>query len=410
VLKILIVKLSAIGDVIHCLPVAAALKKHLPDAQISWLVEAASAELLQGNPGVDEVIVFEAKKWLKDSGNPLNWPKTSALAWEFVHDLRNRKFDAALEMQGLLKSSLLTFISGAKIRIGFAETRESADRFLTHKVDVGDYFGHYVPVVELNLRIAEALLEVLGQKPGKLPAVFSLPSVSPVQVDKIETLLSHPLIRNGARQEEALAQSSVTGGTRQAPAAELVPNKLSVPAMMPISPRAPEVTSKICAIIPGTTWVTKIWPEEKWLELSQRLARDFQYRLVLIGAGAERNVNTRLARQLQSELGPGFATDLTGQTSLLELVALFQKCDLVIGGDTGPLHLAAAVGRPKVLGIYGSTPWRRLGPYGPQCRSVASGIWCQPCYSKTCAIGTVACLTDLSVDEVFGTLTELICT
>jgi heptosyltransferase I len=422
VLKILIVKLSAIGDVIHCLPVAAALKKRLPDAKISWLVEAASAELLQGNPCVDEVIVFKAKRWLKDSGNPLNWPQTGALAWEFVSELRKQKFDAALEMQGLLKSSLLTFISGAKIRIGFAETRESADRFLTHKVDVGDYFGHYVPVVELNLKIAQALLEVLGQKSEKLPADFFLPPLAKVQVDKIETLLSHPHIRNGARQEEALAQSSVNGGTRQAPAAELIPNKPSVPAMMPvpamipvpammpISGQAPGAKSKICAIIPGTTWVTKIWPEEKWLELSRRLARDFNYRLVLVGAGAERDVNTRLAEQLQSELAPGLVTDLTGQTSLLELVALFQKCDLVIGGDTGPLHLAAAVGKPKVLGIYGSTPWRRLGPYGPQCRSVASGIWCQPCYSKTCAIGTVACLTDLSVDEVFGAVTELIST
>jgi ADP-heptose:LPS heptosyltransferase len=320
-------------------------------------------------------------------------------------------------MQGLLKSSLLAVASGAKIRIGFAKTREWADHFLTHKVDVGDYFGHYVPVVDLNLQIAESLLQLLGKGDGKLPVEFSLPSISAAASQKVRHLLEKPPYKRNeisveiaptiARQPAA----SVLFGEKgfKAPSTPRVPSTPGVP----LTPGAPSTASnsngpqRVCAIIPGTTWTTKIWPEEKWLELCERLSSEFDYQLVFVGSCAEQKVNARLTERLNSILAKPNAVDLTGQTTLLELAALFEMCEMAIGADTGPLHLAAAVGKPKVLGIYGSTPWRRNGPYGEQCSSVALGIWCQPCYAKSCALGNTGCLTNLTADKVFAAAREL---
>ncbi len=400
-LNILIIKLSAIGDVIHCLPVAAALKRQLPEARIWWLVEPASAELLRGNPCVDEVLVFKAKDWVKEWPNPLRWAASINEASAFFGELRRQKFDAVLEMQGLLKSALLTLASGAKIRMGFADTREFADRFLSHKVDVGDYFGHYVPVVNINLKVAQSLLQLLGKETGPLAAEFCLPPVSTQARNKIDQLLSDLYIRN----EETAPVGSLH--SIPAPRAELVLKKPSIPAAMPTA-LASGRQKRLCAIIPGTTWITKIWPAGKWLQLCQRLVNELDYQLVFTGSTAERALNHRLHDDLNASLGTKSSVDITAKTSLLELAALFELCDLVIGGDTGPLHLAAAVGKPKVLGIYGSTPWRRNGPFGAQCRTIALGTWCQPCYAKTCAIGTVACLTNLTVEQVFEATLELL--
>jgi ADP-heptose:LPS heptosyltransferase len=440
VLNILIVKLSAIGDVIHCLPVAAELKASLPDAKICWLVDAGSADLLVNNPCVDEVIVFPFKNWMKQGGNPAHWFSIGLEAQTFFSSLRKRKFDAVLEMQGLLKSSLVAYATAAPIRIGFADTREFADRLLTHKVNVGDYFGHYVPVVELNLQIAYALIQLLGYKPSTRLPEFCLPPPGVAQAEKVERLLA-PLLVSSQSKEDATRndiQNDVSSGANSvrqktgvnmhirnmsadsaersnlpiggslagAPAAELLPPEPSLPRMM-ASNSTTDNRKIVCGIIPGTTWVTKIWPEERWIELCRMLSEELKFKLVLIGSKTEKKINSRLAEALNILVQADFV-DLTGETSLLELVSVFEHCDLVVGGDTGPLHLAAAVGKPKILGIYGSTPSRRNGPYGPQCVSISLKKWCQPCYSKTCALKTVECLTDLSTHTVFEAISNLI--
>lgn len=424
---------------IHCLPVAAELKASLPEAKICWLVEAGSAELLLDNPCVDEVIVFQSKNWVKQGGNPVNWFSIGHEAQSFFSNLRKRKFDAVLEMQGLLKSSLVAYASAAPIRIGFADTREFADRLLTHKVNVGDYFGHYVPVVELNLQIAYALIRLLGHEPSTRLPEFRLPPPGVAQAQKVERLLA-PLLVSSQSAEDATRKdiqndvSSGAGSVRQktgvnmhirnmlvetagtsnlptggglagAPAAELLPPEPSLPCMM-ASISTTSDCKIVCGIIPGTTWITKIWPEERWIELCRLLSERLKFQLVLIGSKAEKKINSRLAESLQKS-GLTDVVDLTGETSLLELVSVFGRCDLVVGGDTGPLHLAAAVGKPKILGIYGSTPSKRNGPYGQQCVSISLKKWCQPCYSKTCALKTVECLTDLSTLTVFEAICNL---
>lgn len=399
-MKILIVKLSAIGDVIHCLPVASAIKALLPDAHLTWLVDKGSAELLLNNACVDEVMTFEGKQWSKEVKSPQRWPVIASEVLEFGRDLKSRNFDVALEMQGLFKSGLLALISGAKIRMGFNGTREFAESFLTHRINVGDYFGHDVPVVELNLKIVSALLEEIGRSAPLPDPIFSLPPVTPAVHQKVRVLLSVLLPSLHIRNDERPSGNTASGSLRLAPDAPSVPD--SMPRLKSGTPDC----GGVCALIPGTTWVTKIWPAEHWYQLGLELVRKYNYRLLIIGARSESAENNELCKRLNLAQD-GCALDLTNQTSLLDLAEIFRYADLVVGGDTGPLHLAAAVGLPAVVGIYGSTPWRRNGPYGKQCRSVSLQLACQPCYSKHCKIRTLECLRSLSVESVMQMVEQL---
>ncbi len=407
-MKFLIVKLSAIGDVIHALPVAAYLKQAVPGCKISWLVEQASADLVSNNPAIDEVIVFSGKKWVREVSQPGTWLKNMSDARQFFATMRDAKYDAVLELQGLLKSSLLARASSAKVVAGFDDTREFADQFLTHKLNVGNYFGHEVPIVELNLRVAKYVLKVLGLPEPNLPVEFPLP-ILPASVDvKMLALLISPFC--SAPGVGSIEWVDQTGSVLHNPREHGVPQDQSsldpyseaIPAMAPIPQVAsvPNLGSDVSipiniVLIPGTTWVTKIWPESKWIELGEQLSARYRCQLVLLGGPAESESNFAIAAGIEAKRPKQLVLNLTGQTSLLDLISVFRKSALVIGADTGPLHLASASGVPKVVGVFGSTPAKRNGPYGPQCETVHLNLDCQPCYSKTCKYGTVACLTDL---------------
>ncbi len=163
--RILLVKLSAIGDVIHCLPAAARLKELLPGCQLDWLVEAPASPILLNNPVVDNVIILPKKEWkagLKEFYKP--WAVLPALGAisDFIKTLQDNRYDLAIDAQGLLKSALLARYSGAKKVVGFAGTREFAERFLTDALDVGDYFGSKRHIVDLNIELAEFGAKLTG--------------------------------------------------------------------------------------------------------------------------------------------------------------------------------------------------------------------------------------------------------
>jgi ADP-heptose:LPS heptosyltransferase len=163
----------------------------------------------------------------------------------------------------------------------------------------------------------------------------------------------------------------------------------------------------LAVLIPGTTWAAKIWPAQNWINLAQLLGRSLGFRLLLVGGASELKANQLIEQSLRDG-GIDNIVNLTGQTSIVQLVALFQGVDLVVGADCGPLHIAAATGRPKVLGIFGSTPVKRNGPYGRQCRAVALNLDCQPCFMKNCPLSTTACLKDMTADFVMARLKELL--
>lgn len=441
------------GDVVHCLPLAARIRERLPNVELTWLVEPAAQDLLNGNPAVDRVLLFPRKTWLKEMRKVGPLISTFGAAKKYFQELKDFKFDLAIDAQGLLKSAIPAYLSGAPLRVGFAGTREGAAKLLTHALEVGDYFAPERHVVDLNMALADFALETLAQErstcirlAGRDRVVhFPLPNPG----DAATAFVSSKLDNLGRAPEAGQSLVQV-----EAPATE--PHQ-SEPTAKPSEAEAPEVgqaqldsgksakVGPLIALIPGTTWPTKIWPDDQWIALGRMLCKRFGARLVLCGGPAERGTNQYIYKGIESAGSNPTANhlvDLTGETSLMQLVALFKRCDLVLGADTGPLHLAAAiaheafnselaasepksfkdtanqktlefevqsvaVAKPKVVAIHGATPWLRNGPYGSMGSAVHLNLDCQPCFEKSCRLKhdtkskSIPCLKDLPVEEVF---------
>jgi len=438
------------GDVVHCLPLAARIKERLPNVELTWLVEPAAQDLLNGNPAVDRVLLFPRKTWLKEMRKVGPLISTFGAAKKYFQELKDYKFDLAIDAQGLLKSAIPAYLSGAPLRVGFAGTREGAAKLLTHALEVGDYFGPDRHVVELNMALADFALETLARErstcirlagrdrvvhfplpdPGKQCLAFVL--------GKLDNLGRAPEAGQSLAQVEA-PEAGQSLARVEAPEAERNLNAVESPEAGQgevVGSKSP-MAGPLIALIPGTTWPTKIWPEDQWIALGRLLCERLQARLVICGGPAERGTNQYIYKGIESA-SSNSVIDLTGETSLMQLVALFRRCDLVLGADTGPLHLAAgiaheafnseleatepkslkdtahqkslefevlsvAVAKPKVVAIHGATPWLRNGPYGSMGSAVHLNLECQPCFEKTCQLKlkTIACLKDLPVEEVF---------
>ncbi len=497
-LSVLLIRLSALGDVVHTLPAAYRLKEKRPDAKLTWVVEAPFAELLQNNPAVDDVIIFPKKTLAQELSNPIRWLSPSCNLKRFRDELKSRKFNVAVDFQGLFKSGAIAWMSGAPIRIGFSEGREFSDLLMTHKLDVGDYFSFDMHVVDHNLALAEFLLRITGGADQEFDGVkFPLPIPAEENVRRMFSLVGsgHESMRCASPQQDSSdtstsrasdvltqphTESNTASGVephlesdhsatdssvisqagagetgdanvilpqpeRQAPDAIRPPRvepRLETHAVSvtsggghaatpaneaPIVPTSSSPAQKtddevrtasgvasigerqedssghepLVVLIPGTTWATKIWPREKWAELARLLLDIRDVRIVLIGGAAESEMNRYIYdRVLQNKSLSGRILDATGNTSLLDLVALFMMADIVVGADTGPLHMAAATEHPYVIGVYGSTPWKRNGPYGERSSIVALRLSCQPCFEKRCPLETIACLKDLQPSQV----------
>ncbi|MFQ5896732.1 MAG: lipopolysaccharide heptosyltransferase I [Candidatus Methylomirabilia bacterium] len=312
-MKIAIIKLSSLGDVIHALPVAHALRRRFPNSHLTWFVEARVAPLLNDHPDLDAVVAVDTRRWrrlLRNlSGAGEVWESFGA----FSRRLRDSRFDVAIDLQGLVKSGLLTAFTGAPIRIGFTlpRCRESLNALFTnHRVSPPPEAVH---VVEEYL----SLLTPLGVEDRR--PVFHLPQ-SPVAEHAIDTFLAE----QGLKPEDRLV-----------------------------------------ALNPGAGRPEKRWPLTHFRRLAERLAMEAGCRVLILWGPAEMGLASLLGRGLTPR------PVLAPPTGLPELAALFRRCALVVAADTGPLHLAAALATPA-LGLYGPTRATRNGPYGPRCRGLQS--------------------------------------
>jgi heptosyltransferase I len=303
--RLLIVRLGAMGDVIHGLPAVTALRAAFPDAMLGWLIEERWAELLctlptprsgplsPQRPLVDRVHTVNTRQWRTAPLSVTTWERVAAS----LSDLRAAEYEIALDLQGAVRSSLLARWSGAPIIYGAAQPRENlASMFYTRQViPSGEH------VVEQNL----SLVEAVAQQPLTIPG-FNLP-------------------RDDAADQECDRRLKAQG------------------------------TPDFVLLNPGAGWGAKQWPSERYGEVANRLAENGLRSLINFGPGQE-----DLAHAVESASG-GKAEKFTG--SLTQLIALTRRARLFIGGDTGPMHLAAALGVP-VVGIFGPTDPARNGPVG----------------------------------------------
>ncbi len=287
--RLLIVKTSAIGDVIHALPVVQAIKDAAPGMVLDWVVRARSADVLRGNPAIDTLRVLPDK------------PKLADLL-TLRREMHAAHYDMALDMQGLALSGLVTFLSAAPVRMGWDRGREGNVLFLTHPVVPGK-----APVrheIDLLYGFAEAL-GVYTAHPEFTPQPY--------------------LAAEGADK----AKSWLEGLPR------------------------PRVALNV-----GASRAYKRWPAQHWGEVALGLAGD-GVGLVFIGDKSDAAV----VAELTPTLPGGSFVDVSGQTSLRELASVLAACDLLVSGDSGPMHLAVAVGTPTVA-LFGATDPKRHGPYG----------------------------------------------
>ena len=286
--RLLIVKTSSIGDVIHALPVVQALKEARPDMGLGWVVRRRCADVLTENPFIDHLYVMPDKPSLGE-----------LLALR--RDLRAGRYQVALDMQGLLLSGLVTWLSGAPVRVGWDRNREGNAAFLTHPVVPGR--GRHKHEIDLLYGFAEAF------------------GVSGTHLD----FTPQPYLgaTGAGRAEEWLSGL----------------------------PR-PRVALNV-----GASRAYKRWPVERWAQVAQRLAAAGRP-LVFVGDKQD----AQAVAQITPSLPSGF-TDLAGKTTLRELASVLAACDLLVTGDTGPMHVAVAVGTP-VVALFGATDPCRHGPYG----------------------------------------------
>jgi lipopolysaccharide heptosyltransferase I len=330
--RIAILKPSALGDIIHSLPVLTALRQRYPDAYIAWVVNRSYEELLHGHPDLDATLPF-------DRGASRSGPWKAACSYaRFFHHFRRQQFDLVIDLQGLLRSGLMTSASGAARRVGLSTAREGATWFYTDVIPVADF--NAVHAVDRYWLVAEAF----GM--GAASKCFR------VQLQEAE-------------------RRWVAAFLHECPRPWLV---LGV----------------------GSRWVTKRWPPEHFAELARR-AQEYVGGTVLFVGGPD---ETPLARATAERL-TGLVRDLTGRTSLPRLAALLAAADVVVANDTGPLHLAAALGRP-VVAPYTCTQVLLNGPYGAEVGAVETRVWCRGSYLKRCP--RLECMAELTPDRLWPVL------
>ena len=328
--NILIVKLSAIGDVIHALPVAHSLKQNYPDARITWVVERPAYDLLTNNPDIDEIIIFDKPKFKTLAGLFRHAP-------EFISLLRQKKFDLALDLQGLFKSGMISFLSGASTRFVYENTREGSQLLSTRIA--GEYQrGH---VVERCLDVVRGL----GCQVGK--PVFTL-NVTPSEADLTKRIA---------------AQANF------------------------------DIEKPYVVFALGANWPNKIWPYEHFAKLSERLYDENIIPVMVGGKGDQ------VLAELIASMAKVPPIDLTGKTTLKQLAFIIQKARVFVGGDTGPMHLSAAVGTPTVA-LMGPTDIIRNGPYGQEASTIITPRECAGCWQRKCP-KQLDCLQSISVEQVY---------
>lgn len=333
-MNILIVKLSALGDVIHALPVSAALKHRYPEAHLTWVVEPPAYDIVKHNPLVDEIIVFEKKKFKSWSGLCREYPPFKKL-------LARRKYDLSIDLQGLFKSAAVIWAAGAKKKVGYCDMREGAN--LLSKAVIGPHAqGH----------IVDRYLDTLMNLPGDNGPIYF-----PWQFNAAEK----------ARVKEMMATEGLNPDT------------------------------KYVALAVGTNWGNKCWSPESFARLADLLHEE-GLEVVLLGFGAKDEARAEAIMEQAKEVPVNFVS----RTSLGETAVLIKGARAVVGGDTGNLHLAAALETPVMM-LMGPTNPERNGPYKQLDHVITAGRSCDGCWQRKCP-KQLDCLSTITPEAVLEKL------
>jgi heptosyltransferase-1 len=319
--KILIIKPSSLGDVVHSLPFLNAVRTRFPKTKIHWVIAKGLEGLLEGHPMINKLWIINKDTWkkIKNVKGTINEFKV------LFRELKKEKYNLVVDLQGLLRSGVLTAATGAPVRVGFAEAREGSRVFYTDKIKG----GRDIHAVDRYLKIAAFL-----------------------GCDTSDVCFPFPFY------------------------------KQSSPITLPSS-------EDYAVLVPGARWKTKRWSPENFGELSSRLLLS----TLIVGSRGDIDVANKIVA-----ISNGKAISLAGKTDLKELIEVMKGARFVVSNDSGPMHIAAALGIP-VFAIFGPTDPSRTGPYGKGHTIIKEKITCAPCFKKTCT--NVKCMNSLSVNKVY---------
>jgi lipopolysaccharide heptosyltransferase I len=341
--RILIIRLSAIGDVVRTLPAVNALRDRFPTTHIAWVVEEKAQDVLLHQPEIDETIVFQRDRWKKGIVNPLGFLRTIGEVYRFVKGLRDKHYDIAFDFHGILKSGLISYISGANQRVGFDRgyCKDWSYLFNNRKVRPR---SNRISRFERNF----ALLSPLGLDGGRGDVDLH---VSQEDVEYVDQFFRS---------------------------------------------RRPGMSSPLVAIHPGTSPKTtyKRWTSTKYSELADRLVEELKVAVLFTwGPGEKVMVDEVRARMRRDSM-------MVPETlSLKQLAEILRRCSVYVGNDTGPMHIASLVKTP-VVGIFGPTDPIVNAPYeGTPHIIVRKDLPCSPCHNRGCK--DVKCMKAISSQDVF---------
>ncbi|KXK30851.1 MAG: putative heptosyltransferase [Candidatus Brocadia sinica] len=345
--NILVVRLGAMGDIVHVMPAAKNLRMAFPSAHIAWLVEDKLEDLVEGLQGIDEVIVFPRRQWQKHLKSPRNYCNILSSMRLFLKKLRNRKYDIALDFHGNFKSGLLTYLSGARTRVGFSKGYCKEFNFLFTNLWIA-------PQQKRMHRIDKylGLLHGLGIKAYYQRPVFSIPDTDRLYIDDF-------LCQNHLDQKS------------------------------------------IAIIHPGTSMFGKYkrWPPENYAHLADILTKEFNYSIVFTWGASEYNLIEKILSLMRYQ-----ATIACETSSVKQLIALLQHAHLFVGGDTGPTHIASSIGIPTVA-IFGPKDPVIYAPYDRNALVVRKDIPCSPCEKRKC--DHVTCINIITPGDVFKAVKDI---
>lgn len=338
--KILVIRLSSLGDILHALPAFHDLRNTFPDARIDWAVARNCAFLLSAVRGIGKVYSFDKTALLALQSRH----ETSLPLPALIRSLRRERYDICIDFQGLLKTAIIGFMSGARVRIGFPgdQVRERPSHWFYGRTPAIP--GEPEHVVDLNRRLAECA--------GARRHTFAFdPVFSREDRDLVESLLEkygvdRPVVLN-----------------------------------------------------PGGGWKSKVWDSARYGELAAGIRTELGLDVVVTTGPGEEALYEKIAAYC------GKPAPVHLQVSFLQMMPLLERARLLIGGDTGPLHLACAL-RTPVVAIFGPTSATRNGPWNTESEVVTNGIHCGGCYKRNCPTDS-GCM-DIPVGDVFAAVTRIV--
>ena len=352
--RILLIKPSAFGDVLHALPVLVKLRARYPQARIDWLITPENADLVRHHPALSSVVLFARRDYAK-------WNRVLAAGkglLKLVKTLQSANYDLVIDLHGQFRSALFTLACGAPVRIGF-------DRPIRVTPGQG-----WIPTTRHGWR---------GAREGSWLAYTHRIPIATLDVHAVDRYLwlrpmlglddAPPDIRvYWPTEADDWAQAWLRGhGTRS-----------------------------FALLVPGTLWRTKHWHEEGFAAVGRYLLRQ-GLSVILVGTKREQARCQAIAAAC-----PG-AVDLSGQTTLSQLTALMNRSTINVTNDSGSMHLAVALKRP-VISVFGPTNPRWVGPYGQTNAVVRLNLPCSPCYFRRLSQcpNDHACMKQMSPEQVIG--------